>query len=71
MLRDGKGTQPARISRSASGVLFNWSDLRLETRAEVPQSYEQGYPQNYTQSYPPTQNPTGHFLQDLFNSMFR
>jgi hypothetical protein len=71
VLRDGTGTRPARISRSGSGVLFTWSDLRLETRAEVPQSYEQGYPLNDTQSYSPTQNPTGQFLQDLFNTMFR
>ena len=65
--RDGTGTWPARFSRSGTGTLFTWSDLRLETRANLPQNDGQGYPQNYPQSYqqnypqsyPPTQNPTG------------
>jgi len=57
--RDGTGTWPARISRSGSGVLFTWSDLRLESLTDVPQSYL------------PTQNPTGQFLLDLFNNLFR
>jgi hypothetical protein len=79
VLRDGTGIWPARFSRSGNGVLFTWSDLRLETRADVQQSYGRGYPQNYPQiyqqnypqNYPTIQNPTGQFLQDLFNNLFR
>jgi hypothetical protein len=67
VLRDGTGIWLARYARSGSGVLFTWSDLRLETRRDVPQ----GYPHHYPQSYPPIQNPTGQFFQDLFNNLFR
>jgi hypothetical protein len=80
VLRDTSGTWPAQSSISGNDVQFRWSDLQLVTRPRQPLTTNRyPYPSNnqYGQypnnqyPYPSNQNPTGSFLQNLFNSLFR
>lgn len=80
VLRDSSGTWPAQSSISGNDVRFRWSDLQLVTRPRQPFTTNRyPYPGNnqYSQypynqyPYPSNQNPTGSFLQTLFNSLFR
>jgi len=71
VLRDNNGTWPVRYTRRGNEVLFNWANMRLNTRAGDPQFDQQFGQQGNPQTYPPSLNPTNQFLQGLFNSLFR
>lgn len=80
VLRDTSGTWQAQSSISGNDVQFRWSDLQLVTRPReslatnlfpYPNNNQYGQYPNNQYSYPSNQNPTGTFLQNLFNSLFR
>ena len=77
VLRDSTGTWPAQSSISGNDVQFRWNDLQLVTRPRQPLTTNL-YPfpnsnqfPNNPYPFPSNQNPTGSFLQNLFNSLFR
>lgn len=77
VLQDSSGTWPVQSSISGNDVQFRWSDMQLVTRPQQPLTTDLNpYPNNtqypnYQYQYPSNQDPTGLFLQNLFNRLFR
>lgn len=64
VLRDASGVWPVQVSNRNGNVSFRWSDLRLE--AQDSRWNNQGQQGGFEDV-----NPTGLFLQNLFNTLFR
>ncbi|PZV20274.1 MAG: hypothetical protein DCF18_14340 [Cyanobium sp.] len=64
VLRDATGVWPVQVSNSNGNVSFRWADLRLE--AQDSRWNNQGQQGGFEDV-----NPTGVFLQNLFNNLFR
>lgn len=64
VLQDSSGLWPVQISNRNGDVNFRWADRQLVTRdRRWANQGQQGGSSDF--------NPTGNFLQDLFNTMFR
>ncbi|MCP9839468.1 hypothetical protein KBY93_02320 [Synechococcus sp. J7-Johnson] len=64
VLQDSSGLWPVQISNRNGDVNFRWADRQLVTR---DRRWANQGPQGGSSDF----NPTGNFLQDLFNTMFR
>lgn len=64
VLRDATGVWPVQVSNRNGNVSFRWADLRLE--AQDSRWNNQGQQGGFEDV-----NPTGVFLQNLFNNLFR
>jgi hypothetical protein len=64
VLQDSSGLWPVQISNRNGDVNFRWADLQLVTS---DRRWANQAPQGGSSDF----NPTGNFLQDLFNTMFR
>lgn len=64
VLQDSSGLWPVQISNRNGDVNFRWADRQLVTR-------DRRWANQGSQGGSSDFNPTGNFLQDLFNTMFR